>query len=356
MKMIGGFLILMLTAPTMLPAVPPASRTAFVLPEVTTYDELLASIRKARNDSQARLEAAAEQEKVREAWETGKLIDEHILHHQERAEYGRQVIMRLAKDLTTSQTELSFMLQFARAYPIYSPANNLSWAHYRELLAVNDPKERDEVTKKASENHWTRDRIRQEVKARKRKANGSANASEGPVLLDPVTPGPLDTYQIVRLKNTLKIDLGFGIYRDLDAPDAKKLKAGDIVESIKSSDGTYKLSESLAPRNESLFTYRAQVVSVVDGDTFHTLIDLGFGITMAQRIRLRRVDAPEILTAEGKEAKAALEKILSRDHGRVILQSRDLDQHGRPIAHVWVEGKSIDQELLDQGLAVKVEE
>ena len=89
----------------------------------------------------------------------------------------------------------------------------------------------------------------------------------------------------------------------------------------------------------------------MDGDTFHALIDLGFGITMAQRVRLRRVDTAEIVTAEGKEARALLEKILSRDRGRILLQSRELDQHGRPIADVWVKGQPVDQELLDRGLA-----
>ena len=103
-----------------------------------------------------------------------------------------------------------------------------------------------------------------------------------------------------------------------------------------------------------LFTYQAAVTQVVDGDTFHALLDLGFGITFSQRVRLRRIDAPEILTADGKEARASLEKILFRDRGRILLQSTDLDQHGRPIADVWVQNKPIDQELLDQGLAVRI--
>ena len=90
----------------------------------------------------------------------------------------------------------------------------------------------------------------------------------------------------------------------------------------------------------------------------------------------RRIDAPEILSAEGKEAKALLETILKRDctarslqasavstrptgaecNGRIVLQSHDLDQHGRPLADVWVKNKPIDQELLDQGLAVPLSE
>ena len=55
-------------------------------------------------------------------------------------------------------------------------------------------------------------------------------------------------------------------------------------------------------------------------------------------------------------SKALLEKNLKRGDGRIILQSRDLDQHGRPIADVWVKNKPIDQELLDQGLAVAIQD
>jgi len=111
-------------------------------PQVATYDGLLHAIRETRAASQARITALVEQEKVREAWETGKLIDEHILLNKERAQYGERVLQRLSFDLGMSQTELSFMLQFARAYPINWPANELSWSHYQALLSLNDPKER----------------------------------------------------------------------------------------------------------------------------------------------------------------------------------------------------------------------
>ena len=344
------------------------------LPEVRTYDQLVSAIRETRSASRARIEAAVEEEKVREAWETGRLIDKHILLHKERAEYGTQVLKRLAKDLGTSQTELSFMLQFARAYPIYSPANQLSWSHYRELLSLNDSKERDEVTKEAEEKGWSRDQVREEVRRRQRRTQVSVKLPE-------ITPGPLNTYQIIRLKDRLKIDLGFGVYRNLPEKYAKKFKEGDIVRvdpslrDSKPSDaeatpppifgpkgqsasggyiggGAISLLKDASPSN--LYTYQAQATQVVDGDTFHALIDLGFETTLAQRVRLRRIDAPEILTADGKEAKAYLEKILSRDNGRILMKSVDIDQHGRPIADVWVKGKSIDQELLEEGLAVRI--
>jgi len=308
---------------------------------VATYDELLHAIRETRAASEARIEAAVEQEKVREAWETGRLIDEHILQHKERAEYGKQVIERLAEDLGSSAVELRFMLQFARAYPIRWPASELSWSHYQSLLALNDPGEREEVAKEAAEKGWTRDQLREEVRRRRLR-------TDVPVTLPEITPGPLHTYQIIRLKDRLKLDLGFGIYHNLSDKDAKKFKEGDIITlkkgKLKKVEGTQR------------YTYSATVTQVVDGDTFHALIDLGFETLLAQRVRLRRIDAPEILSADGKEARELLEKILFRDQGRILMKSVDIDQHGRPIADVWVQGKPIDQELLDRGLAVRINE
>ena len=336
------------------------------LSPVQTYDALLRAIRETRTASQARIEAAAQQDKVREVWETGKLIDQHILLNQERAKYGERVLQRLAFDLGTSQTELSLMLQFARAYPIYSPGNKLSWSHYRSLLAINDSVEREALARRAEEEGWTREQMRAEVQRHKHR-------TEAPVELPEITPGPLYTYQIIRLKDRLKIDLGFGIYHDLPEKDAEKFKEGGIVRIDSKgrlsviagrppalrAEGPGGKADEAPPKNMAeipLFTYSATVTSVVDGDTFHALIDLGFETTVAQRVRLRRIDAPEIESAEGKEAKAYLEKILSRDQGRILIQSRDLDQHGRPIADVWVKGKPVDLELLDEGLAILVSE
>ena len=59
-----------------------------------------------------------------------------------------------------------------------------------------------------------------------------------------------------------------------------------------------------------LYTYRAWVYRVLDGDTIEAVIDLGFGITTTQTLRFRGIDAPEILTKDGKEAKEFVEEML----------------------------------------------
>ncbi len=309
---------------------------------VATYEGLLQAIRETRTASQARIEAAVEQEKVREAWAIGKLIDVHILLQKERQQYGKQVVLRLANDLGMSESELNRMVEFARAYPKDAPGRELSWSHYRALLGINDPAERDALAQKAQAEHWNRDRIREEVHKRTH-SSSSPNDSVGDPL-PVITPGLLNTYQIFKQEGQLRIDLGFDTYFDLPRQYEKKVKEGEIV----TLDGSR--NPKRATLND-LYTYRAKVTDVFDGDTFHALIDLGFDVTLYQRLRLRRLDAPELVSAEGKEAKAALEKILSRAKGSIILKiSKTDDQYGRYLVDVWIDGKNIDQELLDTGL------
>ena len=295
--------------------------------KIGTYGQLVHAIREVRHVTEQRIEAAVDEEKVREAWETGKLIDGHIFLHKERANYGEQTVIKLAKDLETSETELKYMLQFARTYPIRPPADELSWAHYRELLSIHDPKEREEITQQASKQHWSRERMRQEIRNRQHR-------SEIPEKLSEVKPGKVGVYRVVERRGKQYYDLGFSFYSEIKGKKPKQTN----------------------PPFEDLFTYNAQVTEVYDGDTFHAQIDVGFGMMTEQRLRLRRIDAPELETRDGKEAKAALEKILARLKGKILIKVFDIDQHGRPLVDVWVQHKPVDQEMLDRGFALKFEE
>ncbi|MFA5391632.1 MAG: hypothetical protein WC331_09455, partial [Candidatus Omnitrophota bacterium] len=100
MKTLSVFLVLVLMAPVMLRAEAPneqarrsddleQSSTALVK-QVGTYDQLLSAVREMRSESRVRVEKAVEQERVREAWEIGRLIDAHVLQHKERADYAKQ--------------------------------------------------------------------------------------------------------------------------------------------------------------------------------------------------------------------------------------------------------------------------
>lgn len=313
---------------------------AAVPAKVETYDQLVAAIRQARAASQSRVEQAVQQEKVREAWETGKLIDEHVLQHKERADYDKEVMPKLAADLGMSESELYRMLKFYRTYPKVAPAPELSWSAYRELLSIEDATERDALAEKAEKEKWTRDQIREEVSRRKAAKKGTDSALPAgtqapggvPVSLEEnkltAKPGKAGTYRFIKATvgpETGKgvIDLGFSNYyrtsRDL------RFKEGAILEAVLAKPGASAPSDTirLSRRTSAdLYTYRAWVVNVLDGDTLKVVVDLGFGVRSVQTLRLRGLDCPELVSKEGKEAKAFVEKMLqmpglgTRDSGK----------------------------------------
>lgn len=42
-----------------------------------------------------------------------------------------------------------------------------------------------------------------------------------------------------------------------------------------------------------MYTYKAEVCNVIDGDTVDVMVDLGFRMFSKQRIRIARIDTPE---------------------------------------------------------------
>ena len=108
--------------------------------------------------------------------------------------------------------------------------------------------------------------------------------------------------------------------------------------------------------NEDRYTYKAYVSEIIDGDTVKAVIDLGFNIVTEQKLRLRGLDAPEIESAEGKEAKEFLAKQLTQPGASVLIRTVKPDKYDRYLADLWVDGKYINQELIDKGFAMRVSE
>ncbi len=314
---------------------------------VESYSQLLEAIREARAASEQR----ASQEKVRLAWETGNLINRHVLLNADRAAYGENVILRLAKDLETSETELRYMLQFAREYPIHPTSDELTWSDYREMLSLNDPKEREQLAEQAKKGKWDINRIRQEIK----RANAAREGKTLPKETLHATHGKPGTYRVIKAKigpyeDQLALDLGFSNY--YQPGELKHLKEGDAVFAERDREG-YALTKTPALPSD-LYTYRAYVVEVIDGDTFRAIVDLGFEFVTEQKLRLRGLDAPELDTLEGKASKSFLESKLKKG-APVLIRTEKSDKYDRYLADVFVDGKYLNEELVEKKLAVAVE-
>ena len=82
-------------------------------------------------------------------WNIGRIIVDYEQTVPERADYGKQTLKELAKELTRefgkvfSRSNLQNMRALYLAYPIcQTVSGKLSWSHYCELLSISDPDKR----------------------------------------------------------------------------------------------------------------------------------------------------------------------------------------------------------------------
>ena len=107
--------------------------------------------------------------------------------------------------------------------------------------------------------------------------------------------------------------------------------------------------------------YVRKVEGVVDGDTIDVLIDLGFDILFASRVRLAGIDTPESRTKDlaekalGLESKEYLKKHL-KDAKSVVIKTEKMDsseKYGRILGWVYVNGdtESLNDKMINDGYA-----
>jgi len=96
------------------------------------------------------------------------------------------------------------------------------------------------------------------------------------------------------------------------------------------------------------------VTSIYDGDTMRVTLDLGFDTYRHVNLRLAGLDAPEV-TGESKDAGRAVRDWVSRQIGKakqVTVESTEVDKYGRCLAVVYVDGRSLNDLLVNGGMAL----
>ena len=97
-------------------------------------------------------------------WQVGHAIHTQILQEQ-RAEYGKQVIVTLSQQLTSAygkgwgKRQLHHCLRFAETFQdiqiVHALRTQLSWTHLRALIALDDPLQREFYTQMAALENWS---------------------------------------------------------------------------------------------------------------------------------------------------------------------------------------------------------
>jgi predicted nuclease of restriction endonuclease-like (RecB) superfamily len=116
-------------------------------PDTMIFDEIKSLI----EDSRQQIAITVNATMTMLYWQIGKRINQEILKNQ-RAEYGKQIITILAKQLTIeygnsfAEKNLRRMVQFAQVFPDYeivvSVIRELSWTHLLAVIPIEDPLKR----------------------------------------------------------------------------------------------------------------------------------------------------------------------------------------------------------------------
>ena len=113
---------------------------------------LLADVRQLIDSARQRVASTVNGELTQLYWQIGGRVNAELLQGQ-RAEYGKQVIAELARQLTAefgkgwSEQQLRHCLRLAATFPddkiLSTVRRELTWSHLKSLIYIDEPLKRD---------------------------------------------------------------------------------------------------------------------------------------------------------------------------------------------------------------------
>lgn len=105
-----------------------------------------------------------------------------------------------------------------------------------------------------------------------------------------------------------------------------------------------------------MFTYKAQVIDVYDGDTITAIVDLGFHIKQTIKIRLAGINTPELKGEDRDKGLVSKERLSELILGKEVIVKTYKDRQekfGRWLGDIYIPSSliSINTILLNEGLA-----
>jgi len=90
-----------------------------------------------------------------------------------------------------------------------------------------------------------------------------------------------------------------------------------------------------------MYTYKAKLDRVIDGDTIDVNIDLGFDISVKKRVRFVGINTPESRTRDLEEKKLGLAakdrvKSILAENDSFIVESKEVGKFGRVLGEIFI--------------------
>ena len=127
-------------------------------------DALVQDLRSLIETTRGRVARTVNSELVALYWQIGKRLREEVIG-DERATYGEQVVAEVARALTGefgrgfSKRNLHYMVRFAEVFPdadiVHALRSQLSWTHFRELIAIDNPLKRQFYAELCRVERWS---------------------------------------------------------------------------------------------------------------------------------------------------------------------------------------------------------
>jgi len=327
------------------------------------YDKLLKLLKAEMSMGNIKAQEAYLKERVLSYWKMGEIIVNHLLENK-RGSYGDEILKRLSEDLKINKRVLHRVTKFYIVYPDIKNNINLAWSHYLALCKIKDEDFRKALEKKAIIEKWSVRMLEEKIKEGKDEKK-IINKNKKLKL----SRGKLYTYKLKKvdfLKGKYLLDCGFKVYKEI-SKKLIKFREEEIIIRIECN----KRKEPFEwiphqVRNDTkkdLYCYKARVEKFIDGDTLWLYVDCGFGIWLKEKVRLRGINTEDKNMVKGAKAKRFVEKKLKKlDIVAIKVHYRDkydrflVDLFYLPKekdgSKVLAKGKCINQELLDEGLAV----
>lgn len=148
--------------------------------------QLVSQIGQLITDARRRVAVQVNNQLLVTYWHIGQLIVEHEQKSNLRAEYGKQTLREVSRQLTRdygkgfSVSNLQFMRRFYENYPIQQTLSvKLSWSHYCELLSISDDQRRSFYEKECERSGWSLRELKRQIDSslfeRLLLSNGDAN-------------------------------------------------------------------------------------------------------------------------------------------------------------------------------------
>ncbi len=136
------------------------------------YNLLVDNISTLWSNAKDRAVTAVNTELLEANWQTGKYIVEFEQGGKARAEYGKQLLINLAKDLSLkngrgfSRSNLLYMRKFYLSFPKSETVSHiLTWSHYFEILKCDDPLEMQFYLKQCINEGWKVRELKRQMKS-----------------------------------------------------------------------------------------------------------------------------------------------------------------------------------------------